>query len=121
MSEINGDMNISLLNKFFKGVMEIEDKKMSLYIKENEKDLNLDQEKNRAFIIDLCFDNIINSSNNTKNYRLVNILFERGNINKTSFEQDKLINVLNKIIKYFESKKVKKNQVIKKMNYQLLN
>ena len=107
MSEINDDMDVSLLMKFCKGVMEIEDKKISLYIKENEKDLNLDKEKNRAFIINLCFDNIINSNNNMKNYRLVNILFEKGNINKTLFEQDKLINVLNIIIKYFESKKNK--------------
>ena len=62
MSDINGDLDVSSLKSFYSKINEIKDNKINEYIKEQEKitkDINLNDEKNRAYIINLCFDNII--------------------------------------------------------------
>ena len=114
MIDINEDINVSLYNAFYNRIMKIKENKISEYISQQEKDIaeiNLNNEKHRAYIINLCFDNIINSNNYTRNYIFVNILLERGYINKNFISQDKLSKLYNKFTNNFISKKDKEKGV----------
>ena len=108
MSDKCEDSDVYSLESFYNEISEIKDNKISEFIDEKiKKHLNLNEEKNRAYIINLCFDNIIDSKNLKKNYILTNILFERGSVSKNKFSQDKLSKIYNKFIENFYSEKEK--------------
>ena len=108
MSDKCEDSDVYSLESFYNEISEIKDNKISEFINEKiKKHLNLNEEKNRAYIINLCFDNIIDSKNLKKNYILTNILFERGSVSKNKFSQDKLSKIYIKFIENFYSEKEK--------------
>ena len=104
------DINVSLLKIFHNGILNTKENKITEYIQLQEKEhseLNLDKENIRAYLINLCFDDIIENKNNKKNYFLVNIIFERGSINKNEFSLDKLSKLYKKFTNNFILKKEK--------------
>ena len=104
------DINVSLLYLFHRGILNTKENKITEYIQLQEKEhseLNLDNENIRAYLINLCFDDIIDNKNNKKNYFLVNIIFERGSINKNEFSLDKLSKLYKKFTNNFILKKEK--------------
>ena len=113
--DYDDEMNISLLNKFYIEAMKVEDKRISEFIKEHEGDIKFNKEKIRAEIINQCFNNIIDLKNINKNYRLVNILMEKGSINKNLFDKEKLKKIFEIFKKNYIEQKNKEKEIQNKI------
>ena len=112
-------MDESLLLNFYKSILKAEEKKFSELIQQ-QNEINLNEDKNMCFIINLCFDDIINSKNINKVYRLVNILLEKNKIDKKLFEKEKLEKIFEKIKNIYNNTKEKLNNNIKQESDKLL-
>ena len=113
--DYDDEINISLLNKFYIEAMKVEDKRISEFIKEHEGDIKFNKEKIRAEIINQCFNNIIDLKNINKNYRLVNILMEKGSINKNLFDKEKLKKIFEIFKKNYIEQKNKEKEILNKI------
>ena len=113
--DYDDEINISLLNKFYIEAMKVEDKRISEFIKEHEGDIKFNKEKIRAEIINQCFNNIIDLKNINKNYRLVNILMEKGSINKNLFDKEKLKKIFEIFKKNYIEQKSKEKEILNKI------
>ena len=113
--DYDDEINISLLNKFYIEAMKVEDKRISEFIREHEGDIKFNKEKIRAEIINQCFNNIIDLKNINKNYRLVNILMEKGSINKNLFDKEKLKKIFEIFKKNYIEQKNKEKEILNKI------
>ena len=111
MNDINGEVNISELNQFYnKIIFDIKDNKITQFIKERETEIDLTNINNRTYIVNLCFDNIIQSKNNIKNYLLITILFEKGIIKENQLNKEKLSQIYKEFKNFFIAKKNKEKE-----------
>ena len=103
MNDANKDINESILKQCYNTMLQTKKNKISQYILIQDKEVKLSKEENRAYIINLCFENIIKEPDTPKNYFLANILFENSSISENLFEKDKL----SQIYKTFENNFIK--------------
>ena len=98
--------------KIYNEIIAEKPNKMSEKIIFYENEIKLNDEKNRGKFINLSFDQIINSKNIMNNYLFNNMIFEKGNIDKNSIEQDKLKILFSKYIDIFNKSldKIKEEQ-----------